>query len=174
MYRVLLVKLTTFDHIILKEVICHLRKLGFEVHYLNEVLHLNMFMFNWDRLQYDAEKIINYLSERFSNFPYDSIIAIGHLNAYINNEKYVVGLHKEKIGIVFSYKYEDEKGSIDKFVSRVKKEIVHEIGHTLGLNDCSTPSCVMNKVNSVEDIDKKGYVFCPKCTALLLNINNKG
>ena len=46
---------------------------------------------------------------------------------------------------------------------RVAKEAVHELGHTLGLDHCESPGCVMAFSNSLEDVDRKGRPFCPRC-----------
>ena len=48
---------------------------------------------------------------------------------------------------------------------RVAKEAIHELGHTLGLDHCDTPRCVMRFSDSVEDVDRKGREFCARCRA---------
>lgn len=49
------------------------------------------------------------------------------------------------------------------FESRVKKEIVHELGHTFGLVHCFDPVCVMRPSTYVEDVDQKSHEFCDLC-----------
>jgi archaemetzincin len=46
---------------------------------------------------------------------------------------------------------------------RLRKEAVHELGHTFGLVHCSLQECVMHTSTYVEDIDLKGSSFCPAC-----------
>ncbi|BCD68324.1 archaemetzincin family Zn-dependent metalloprotease [Nitratiruptor sp. YY09-18] len=46
---------------------------------------------------------------------------------------------------------------------RVITEAVHEIGHTLGLEHCPNPHCVMHFSLTLADTDKKGYYFCSSC-----------
>ena len=51
------------------------------------------------------------------------------------------------------------------FISRVKKEAVHELGHLLGLGHCNDPKCVMYFSNTIMDTDNKSDRFCRKCRA---------
>ncbi|MDI6889299.1 MAG: archaemetzincin family Zn-dependent metalloprotease [Methanocellales archaeon] len=49
---------------------------------------------------------------------------------------------------------------------RVKKEAVHEIGHTLGLSHCQDKKCVMSYSPSINGVDYKGRTLCPRCERL--------
>jgi archaemetzincin len=51
----------------------------------------------------------------------------------------------------------------DSLLSRFKKEVIHELGHTFGLIHCHTPTCVMRSSTYVEDIDQKNDHLCLKC-----------
>ncbi|MCP4664152.1 MAG: archaemetzincin family Zn-dependent metalloprotease, partial [bacterium] len=46
---------------------------------------------------------------------------------------------------------------------RLKKEAVHELGHTFGLVHCLDPQCVMHASTYVEEIDLKTTLFCSSC-----------
>ena len=48
---------------------------------------------------------------------------------------------------------------------RLRKEAVHELGHTLGLTHCAEGNCVMASSHAVEWIDLKSADFCPSCRA---------
>jgi archaemetzincin len=48
-------------------------------------------------------------------------------------------------------------------LDRFTKEVIHEIGHTLGLIHCHIPNCVMGSSTYVEDIDQKNQHLCPGC-----------
>ena len=63
----------------------------------------------------------------------------------LNNESY--GMKK------------DDKLLLERF----KKEVIHELGHTVGLIHCNTPTCVMRSSTYVEDIDQKDHMLCPSC-----------
>jgi len=49
------------------------------------------------------------------------------------------------------------------FRERVRKEAVHELGHTYGLGHCPDPTCVMHFSNRLADTDFKGWNFCVVC-----------
>jgi len=46
---------------------------------------------------------------------------------------------------------------------RLVKEILHELGHTLGLIHCSASWCVMSPSRSAEEIDLKDASYCEAC-----------
>jgi archaemetzincin len=53
------------------------------------------------------------------------------------------------------------------FDERVRKEAIHEIGHTFGLIHCFDPVCVMRSSTYVEDVDYKSIEFCSSCQTRL-------
>jgi len=52
--------------------------------------------------------------------------------------------------------------------SRLLKESVHELGHTLGIAHCDDYTCVMAPSHAVEWIDLKRRGFCEACRAATL------
>jgi len=52
-------------------------------------------------------------------------------------------------------------------ITRLTKEVIHELGHTFGLIHCHVPTCVMGSSTYVEDIDQKSSNLCNKCRAEL-------
>lgn len=55
-------------------------------------------------------------------------------------------------------------------IERVKKETIHEIGHTLGLQHCNDCECVMCFSPGIEEVDTKSMDICDKCSGFLDNI----
>jgi len=49
--------------------------------------------------------------------------------------------------------------------SRLVKESVHELGHTLGLRHCRDWQCAMASTHDVERLDLKGEEYCRLCLA---------
>ena len=51
----------------------------------------------------------------------------------------------------------------DLLISRLVKESVHELGHTLGISHCDDYECVMAPSHTVEWIDLKKASLCESC-----------
>ena len=52
-------------------------------------------------------------------------------------------------------------------LTRLLKESLHELGHTVGLVHCDDYRCVMCASTSVEEIDLKDEAFCGTCRAVV-------
>jgi len=51
----------------------------------------------------------------------------------------------------------------ERFLKRVLKESLHELGHTLGLGHCNDHDCVMFPSRVLADSDVKDHDFCQRC-----------
>jgi len=124
--------------------------------------------YNPARLQYDANKLLQHVDTYFAS---DNIKTIGLFNVdlYIPIFTYIFGqayLNK-RTGIASIFRLSNERYGIESdeelLLERFSKEIIHEIGHTLGLVHCHIPDCVMRSGTYVEDIDQKNSSLCHLC-----------
>ena len=52
-------------------------------------------------------------------------------------------------------------------LERLRKESLHELGHTFGLIHCPLRDCVMYLSNTVVDVDTRGGDFCRGCRTVV-------
>ena len=52
-------------------------------------------------------------------------------------------------------------------LERLRKECLHELGHTFGLVHCPSRDCVMYLSNTVVDVDTRGRDFCTGCQTVV-------
>ena len=101
--------------------------------------------------------------------PHDSlfVVAVTPYDLYSDGLNFVFGVAYPFKGCIVSYArlFSDDA---DLFLSRVRKEITHEMGHVFGLQHCPNPECVMHFSNSLADTDYKSEDFCPSCEEKLL------
>jgi archaemetzincin len=122
------------------------------------------------RRQYDGNLLLKEIDNQFAS---DSVKTLGLFNVdlfipiltYIFGQAFLNGrtgiasvfrLSNERYGLIA-----DEKILVD----RIRKEVIHELGHTFGLIHCHDPVCVMRSSTYVEDIDQKNHNLCQQCRA---------
>lgn len=120
------------------------------------------------RRQYDGNKLLKTVDIRYSGsslrtmglFTVDIFIPI---LTYIFGQAFLNG----HTGIASVYRLSNESYGMEADETlkreRLKKEVIHELGHTVGLIHCHVPWCVMRSGTYVEDIDQKRSGFCPDC-----------
>lgn len=59
-------------------------------------------------------------------------------------------------------------------LERLRKECLHELGHTFGLIHCPSRECVMYLSNTVVDVDGKGRTFCRACRVAMGPLSGAG
>lgn len=120
------------------------------------------------RNQYDANKLLKKIETLYSS---ENLKTIGIFNVdlfipiltYIYGQAFLNG----RSGIASIFRLKNERYGIKadekQFVDRIKKEVIHELGHMFRLIHCTNPLCVMRSSTYVEDIDQKNHQLCTKC-----------
>lgn len=128
--------------------------------------------YNSNRNQYDGNLLLKEVESRFSA---NSLKTIGMFNVdlfipiltYIFGQAFLNG----RCGIVSVYRLLNERYGLKPdepvFLDRVRKEVIHELGHTFGLIHCIHSDCVMHSSTYVEDIDQKSHLLCMNCQKAL-------
>jgi len=120
------------------------------------------------RRQYNGVKLLKEVDYLFSS---DSAKTIGlfSVDLFIPILTYIFGqaFLNGRTGIASLYRLSNERYGMNTndelILDRLKKEVIHELGHTFGLVHCYIPTCVMRSGTYVEDIDQKSASFCLKC-----------
>ena len=139
--------------------------------YLELDLDLGLF-YSEERNQYHSTLI---LSKILMNIPDDAekIIGVTHVDLFIPILTYVFGEAQlgGKGALVSTFRLRNEFYGLppdDNLLNtRILKEILHELGHTMGLVHCQNYECAMHFSTYVEDIDLKKSQFCSNCKNIL-------
>ena len=111
------------------------------------------------RQQYSAAVILDDIaSKKDKEIEYK--LCLVNVDIYVQNMNFIFGLANpvRKAAIVSTYRLNG-----DNTRERISKEIVHEIGHLLGLVHCANNKCIMHFSNTVKDTDEKEQTFCQNC-----------
>ena len=128
--------------------------------------------FHIDRRQYHSSEILARIQNLVSNDTW-RILGVAEVDLYIPILTYVFG--EAQMGgpcsVLSTHRLRQEFYGLphdrELFFSRVVKEAVHEVGHTLNLTHCDEYRCAMASSHAVEWIDLKEHNLCPGCRLLL-------
>jgi archaemetzincin len=133
--------------------------------------------YNQWRKQYNAEIVMDLLSKvsevKFIDKSIPTFL-ITDFDLYYGSLNFVFVLEdpKRSCAIVslarLRPEFYDERPSMGLLEERVVKEVIHGLGHYLGLDHCQYSRCVMNFSSSVADVDRKLKDFCQDCKVRMM------
>jgi len=137
-------------------------------------------VFDRDKGQFDAEKIIDFLNKQEILSRSKAVIALIDEDIFYGKMSYIFGLAaiRNKKVVVSTYRLRMNYTftgyvSIEKFKERVFKELLHEIGHIFGLKHCLNKQCVMSFSNTLKEVDDKLPMLCDLCLERLRELSEK-
>jgi archaemetzincin len=127
--------------------------------------------FDSQRQQYAALTIVRALRARKLPGKKDRVLGVVDHDLYVPELNFVFGLASGAVAVIGLARLRQEFYGLppgpDRLPQRALTEAVHELGHTYGLPHCRNPKCVMFFSNTLDDTDRKGSGFCPRCESKL-------
>lgn len=122
------------------------------------------------RRQYSAAKMLDLLTaappdegvKRVGVTPLDLFLPVfTHLYGYAQMGG--------QAAVVSTFRIRPENGQPPGLLlQRTAKEVLHELGHTMGLVHCPAPWCAMHPSRWPEEIDLKDMAYCPPCASVVV------
>ena len=126
------------------------------------------------RGQYHSTRILAILESQGNLAAFEKILGVTSVDLYnpspmADGTGFVFGEARApgRSGIVSTFRLGAGLPGSVVFDNRVKKEVVNELGHMMGLEHCPSLSCVMCKSENVDDTDAKSDRYCEKCQIVL-------
>ena len=125
--------------------------------------------YNGVRKQYRSDLLLNFLEKSYQG----RSIGITKEDIYTEGLNFIFGQAKMRgrVAVVSICRLDptffhlpEDKELLER---RVIKEVIHEVGHMLGLTHCNKKGCVMVFSNIIGDVDKKTKNLCEMCNLQL-------
>ena len=137
----------------------------------NTILQDLSFALDDNRNQYHSTAILDRLA---ASIPPHTVrvLAIAQVDLFIPILTHVYG--EAQLGgtacIVSTYRLNEGRSGINisqKYIDRIVKEAIHELGHTFNLRHCPEDACIMHYCRNEEDVDRKSDQLCRYCIIML-------
>ncbi len=120
--------------------------------------------------QYRANEILAEIAA-FIQGDHDKIVGVTEIDlftpilTYIFGQAYLGG----NAAIVSGYRLQNQRYGLpadeNLYIARLRKSVIHELGHSFSLRHCRKQNCVMHSATYVEEIDLKSEGLCDDCTS---------
>ena len=146
------------------------RVFGFSIT-IDAVLQDLSFALDQNRNQHHSTMILEQLA---ANAPTRAIkvIAISQVDLFIPILTHVYG--EAQLGgtacVVSTFRLNEGRSAMNisqKYIDRIVKEAIHELGHTFNLRHCPEDTCIMHYCRNEEDVDRKSDELCRYCKVML-------
>jgi len=129
-------------------------------------LDMPLHAFSARRNQFSAPTILRRIT-RLEVGEGRKVLSITNDDLYVRGRNYIFGQAQVNGVCAVISLYRLRTGDMLNFIERVRKESVHEIGHTFGLLHCDRHDCVMRFSENAEETDAKPITFCDDHRMLL-------
>ena len=129
------------------------------------------FALDENRNQYHSTAILDRLA---ADIPPHAIrvLAIAQVDLFIPILTHVYG--EAQLGgtacVVSTFRLNESRSGLHiapRYIERIVKEAIHELGHTFNLRHCPEHTCIMHYCRNEEDVDRKSDELCRYCKIML-------
>jgi archaemetzincin len=129
------------------------------------------FALDQNRQQYHSTLILGQLAASIPGHCL-RILAITQVDLFIPILTHVYG--EAQLGgaasIISTYRLNESGSTLNispRFIERIVKEAIHELGHTFNLRHCPEHTCIMHYCRNEEDVDRKSDALCRYCRVMV-------
>ena len=129
------------------------------------------FALDTNRNQYHSTAILDRLAACMPSHAI-RVLAIAQVDLFIPILTHVYG--EAQLGgvacLVSTFRLNEGQSGMNispKYIDRIVKESIHELGHTFNLRHCPEHTCIMHYCRNEEDVDRKSDHLCRYCAIML-------